>query len=269
MRDLEFVKSEKAEFIYDICAGIMSIIAVLVVMMEYSQTISYKEMKVVNVFDNIVYWIFVFDYIMRFAGARDKKFFFKHNVIDLIAIIPFAYIPYFKAGSVFKLIRVITYILRVLGDIREILFTNGFIYALGIIIIITLLGSIGIYTFESGVNSQIRSFEDALWWSVVTVTTVGYGDIVILSRGGRVIACVLMLTGVGFISMLTSTMATFFFSKSRKKENSVKTISKNLESEEIDSINLSQLSAENRKNIINYYNYLLYVEDQGKKKKYT
>lgn len=265
MRDLEFVESEKAEFIYDICAGVMSIIAVLVVMMEYSETFDPWEMRLVNIFDNIVYWIFVFDYVMRFIGSKDKKYFFKHNIIDLIAIIPFSYISSFKAGSLFKLIRVITYILRVLGDIREILFTNGFIYALGLIIIIILLGSIGIFIFEYGLNSEIRSFEDALWWSIVTVTTVGYGDIVVFTRGGRVIACILMFTGIGFISMLTSTMATFFFSRLRRKENNQTISSRNVE--DIDAINLSGLSMENRKNMINYYNYILYVENQDKKKK--
>lgn len=260
MRDLEFTNNEKAEFIYDICAGIMSIIAVLVVMMEYSQNLSSEEMRVVGILNDVVYGIFVLDYLFRFLCSKDKIKFFKYNIVDLIAIIPFAYITSFKTGNTFKLIRVITYILRVLGDIREILFTNGFIYALGIIIIITLLGSIGIYTFEYGINTEIKSIGDALWWSIVTVTTVGYGDIIILSRGGRVIACILMLTGVGFISMLTSTMATFFFTKSKER-------TKNIKINKEDIINLSELSKEGRENLINYYNYLLYLNDKGKEKK--
>ena len=265
MRDLEFTNNKKAEFIYDICAGIMSIIAVLVVMMEYSQNLSNEEMKVVGRLNTVVYWIFVFDYLVRFLCSKDKLKFFKYNMIDLIAIFPFAYITSLKTGSEFKLIRVITYILRVLGDIREILFTNGFIYALGIIIIITLLGSIGIYTFEYGINTEIKSIGDALWWSIVTVTTVGYGDIIILSRWGRVIACILMLTGVGFISMLTSTMATFFFTKSKERAQSVEVNKEDKKEEDI--IDLSELSEEGRENLINYYNYLLYMDNKGEEDK--
>ena len=265
MKDLEFAKSEKTEFIYDVGAGIMSIIAVLVVMMEYSVSLSDREMKIVSMLDNIVYWIFVCDYIIRFAFYKDKKIFLKYNIIDLIAIMPFMYISTFEFGSFFKLIRVITYILRVLYNIKEILFTNGFIYALGIIIIITLLGSIGVYFFEVNINVGIKSFEDALWWSIVTVTTVGYGDIIVLTRGGRIVACMLMFTGVCFISMLTSTIATFFFARFNKKENIDKIISENSVHKDI--INLSELTEENRNNIINYYNYLLYAEKEGKKKK--
>lgn len=53
----------------------------------------------------------------------------------------------------------------------------------------------------------------ALWWAMVTVTTVGYGDIVPHSVGGRVVAVVLMLLGIGFLSMLTATVAANFIAK--------------------------------------------------------
>ncbi|MBE6063693.1 MAG: potassium channel family protein [Clostridium butyricum] len=259
MKDLEFAKSEKTEFIYDICAGIMSIIAVIVVMMEYSVAFSNMEIKIVYMLDKVIYWIFVFDYIIRFVCSKDKRKFFKYNIVDLIAIIPLMYIFEYKFGSVFKLIRVGTYILRLLYNIKEILFTNGFIYALGIITVITIIGSIGIYFCEVKINSGIRTFEDALWWSVVTVTTVGYGDIIVVTRAGRIIACMLMITGVCFISMLTSTMSTYFFSKLKEWEKNDVIILENLEHYK-DFIDLSQLTKENRKNLINYYKYLLYTE---------
>ena len=51
---------------------------------------------------------------------------------------------------------------------------------------------------------------DAFWWSFVTTTTVGYGDIAPQSFGGRIVAVFLMLIGIGFLSTLTSTISTFF-----------------------------------------------------------
>lgn len=60
---------------------------------------------------------------------------------------------------------------------------------------------------------------DALWWSFVTVTTVGYGDISPVSSFGRVIAGLLMAFGIGFIGMLTGTIATFFIKKTEYQTN--------------------------------------------------
>ena len=55
-----------------------------------------------------------------------------------------------------------------------------------------------------------KSFSDSLWWALVTVTTVGYGDIVPVSLFGKWIAVLLMLVGIGTIGMLTSALTNFF-----------------------------------------------------------
>jgi voltage-gated potassium channel len=73
-----------------------------------------------------------------------------------------------------------------------------------------LLGAIGIYVVEDGVNPAIHTFGDALWWGMVTVTTVGYGDVSPVTLEGRLIAIVLMLTGIGVIGVFTATVASFF-----------------------------------------------------------
>ena len=255
MRDLEFTKNEKLELIYDVVAGLMSVVAVLIVMMEFSNSFTAVEEYYIHIFDNIIYFIFLGDYFIRLILSKDKKKFLLSNIIDFIAILPFGFINSFKYGSMFKLMRVGTYLLRLIGNTKEVMFTNNFIYALGVTIIITILGSIGIYCFEGHKQGGINTYGDALWWSVVTVSTVGYGDIAVVTRFGRVVACMLMFTGIGFLSMLTSTMSTFFFK--RHSENSAKNYLCNGEDLTLD---ISKLSEENRKNIINYYNYLCYKE---------
>jgi voltage-gated potassium channel len=61
-----------------------------------------------------------------------------------------------------------------------------------------------------------KSFSDSLWWSFVTTTTVGYGDISPATNAGRIIASILMLVGIGFVGMLTGTIATYFLNDKRK-----------------------------------------------------
>ena len=251
MKDLEFINNEKIELAYDIGAGAMAIIAVLVVMLGFSESLSPIEMRIVNIADVCIYIIFVLDYFIRLFTCSDKKSFFKHNIIDLIAIIPLGF-GQSNAFSAFKLIKVVAYILRLLVNIKEILFTNGFIYALGSTFAITIISSIGIYIFEHG-SEDINNYGDALWWSFVTVTTVGYGDISPTTNAGRFIACILMITGIGFLSMLTSTISNFFFQGIENKKKKEKIM---CNEDSIDKLDISDLSLEKRRNLISYYEYL-------------
>jgi voltage-gated potassium channel len=59
-------------------------------------------------------------------------------------------------------------------------------------------------------TKDFATFWDGVWWAVVTVTTVGYGDKVPHSVGGRIVAMVLMFVGIGFLAVLTATVASQF-----------------------------------------------------------
>jgi voltage-gated potassium channel len=63
---------------------------------------------------------------------------------------------------------------------------------------------------ENARGSNIHDYPDALWWAIVTVTTVGYGDRFPVTEGGRVVAVILMLVGIGLIGVLTATVASLF-----------------------------------------------------------
>jgi len=63
---------------------------------------------------------------------------------------------------------------------------------------------------ENAKGSNIHSYRDALWWAIVTVTTVGYGDRFPVTEGGRAVATILMLVGIGLIGVLTATVASLF-----------------------------------------------------------
>lgn len=74
-----------------------------------------------------------------------------------------------------------------------------------LIILVILLGVWSISLFENNL-----SLRDAFWWSVVTVTTVGYGDLVPATMGGRIVAVCLMFFGIGFLGMFTANVASIF-----------------------------------------------------------
>jgi voltage-gated potassium channel len=70
---------------------------------------------------------------------------------------------------------------------------------------VIVISALGMYLAEFGQNPNVHSFWDALWWAVVTITTVGYGDVSPATAEGRLAAGVLMILGIAFFSFLTAT----------------------------------------------------------------
>lgn len=90
---------------------------------------------------------------------------------------------------------------------------------------VVLLSSAGVHYFEKqAADSNIHSVWDGIWWAVVTVATVGYGDRFPVSIGGRIVGFVLMFFGVGMMSLLTATIASIFVEKKIMEDKGLETV---------------------------------------------
>jgi len=99
------------------------------------------------------------------------------------------------------------------GELRvESILKHHSLFRVLIAVVVTLLlGAWLVLLFEDKAKgSNIHDYPDALWWAIVTVTTVGYGDRFPVTEGGRVVAVILMLVGIGLIGVLTATVASVF-----------------------------------------------------------
>ncbi|HUF48772.1 MAG TPA: potassium channel family protein [Vicinamibacterales bacterium] len=86
---------------------------------------------------------------------------------------------------------------------------------------VVVLGAFGVYLVEGDQNPAVGSIGNALWWAVVTATTVGYGDVSPVSTEGRLIAVVLMLAGIGVIGVFTATVASYFLEPEQAETHDV------------------------------------------------
>jgi voltage-gated potassium channel len=110
-----------------------------------------------------------------------------------------------------RLFRALGFLGILKKHLEKFLHTNGFIYVLYCAGALILLSSLAMGYLEQ------KSFGDALWWSIVTTMTVGYGDISPTTPIGRIIAIILMLFGIGMIGMLTGTITTYFTNRVQQK----------------------------------------------------
>ena len=78
------------------------------------------------------------------------------------------------------------------------------------LVLVLILSSSGLYYFENGINEKITSIPDALWWAVVTMSTVGYGDLVPITIGGKFLAGAVSWLGLATIAIMTALITKIF-----------------------------------------------------------
>ena len=90
---------------------------------------------------------------------------------------------------------------------------RGLVWLIAAWLGVTVLASIGLYSAEHGINEAIAEPLDAVWWAIVTLSTVGYGDVYPVTAEGRVAAMALMVLGIGLYSAITAAITSYFVSQ--------------------------------------------------------
>ena len=191
--------------------------------------------KMLTVYDNVICFVFLFDFGLRLKRAPTGRQYFirERGWLDLLGSIPnFGLVPF---GAVLRLARIsrLARVMRLLTGqkkkeiMADVLAHRGQ-YAAFITImaaaVVLVVASIVVLAFESGsADANMSSGGDALWWAVVTLTTVGYGDRFPVTMGGRITAIFVMFMGVGIIGALASILASFLVAPTEAEPEPVET----------------------------------------------
>ena len=181
--------------------------------------LSVRLIKILNIVELFSVLIFSLEYLLRlFTSPKPFKFFFSFfGLIDLIAILPFYVslgmdLKSLRAVRLFRLLRLLKFLRyhdtlsnlkQSLDDVKRELFLFSFATVL-----LIYFSSVGIYFFEN--ESQPDAFSSifaAMWWSVATLTTVGYGDIYPITAGGKIFSTFIVFIGLGLVAIPTGIVA--------------------------------------------------------------
>jgi len=161
--------------------------------------LSPSEEAVFITLDALVWALFAVDLIIKVIIAPHRLAYLRRHWLEVLIVV----VPFFRP---LRILRIFIFGSRAWVGARRLVNVDFLlVYGIGLVIVAaTVVASV-----EGGDSASIQSFPDALWWAVVTITTVGYGDMVPITAAGRAVGFVLMLGGIAFFSGVTANLASF------------------------------------------------------------
>jgi voltage-gated potassium channel len=159
--------------------------------------------------------IFLCDYLARVWAAKDRRRYFTRHLLDLLIVA----LPALRPLRLLRLVVLFRVLNRKAASSLRGRVPLYVTISAGTLVLCAALAVLGAERNAPG--SNIRSFGNALWWAVVTVTTVGYGDHFPVTVQGRFVAVGLMIGGVALIGVVTASFAAWFIDRVRDEEDEV------------------------------------------------
>lgn len=164
--------------------------------------------------------VFATEVVVMLCIVPSKRTWLRSHILDVAVTVltpPFAPAAW-QAGRVYRVLRLMR-LLRVFS-LRRLLSLDGLKLAALTAVLTVVLGGIVVASIETTAKAPWTAW-DGIWWAVTTVTTVGYGGLEPETDGGRIIASVIMLVGIGFIALLTAFIADRFIAGQEAKEDRI------------------------------------------------
>jgi len=203
---------------FDIALIVAILVSVLVVMLESVAEIDQQYHEILNISEWIITILFTIEYIARIVAIKKPKvyIFSFFGIIDLLSTLP-KYLSIFIGGThvlvalrALRLLRIfrVLKLVRFLGASEKL--TKAlraskakiFVFLFAVVILCSILGTV-MYLVEGTSDSGFTSIPKSIYWAIVTLTTVGYGDIAPATPLGQFIASMIMILGYGIIAIPT------------------------------------------------------------------
>jgi voltage-gated potassium channel len=203
---------------FDIALLVLIAASVLVVMLESVKSLQEAHLALFRSVEWLFTFLFTIEFIVRIWVVRKKSryLFSFFGIVDLLSVLP-TYIALLLTGTHFLMV---IRILRLLRMFRVLKMARHFsqanvlmnamrsssakiaVFLFAVLMLVTIEGTL-MYLIEGSDNPGFSSIPQSIYWGIVTITTVGYGDVAPLTVAGKVLASIIMLTGFSIIAVPT------------------------------------------------------------------
>lgn len=184
---------------------LLSALSILMLTMMLYMDVNSEVYKLLTIFDYLLCTVFLYDFVHQMYKAENRwQYFYTYGWLDLLSSIPV--IPQFRYVRVFRIFRILRIIksVRILVRfVRENKAMSLYGFVIFCVCTMLILCTTAVLHVEHDVGN-IKTAEDALWWSFITITTVGYGDLYPVTSIGRALTVLLIISGVASFGALIS-----------------------------------------------------------------
>jgi len=215
---------------FDLGVQLLIVFSLVTFSIETLPNLSSTTFRFLQVAEAVTVILFTVEYLLRILVAdRKVSFIFSFfGLVDLLAILPFYVstgvdlrsVRAFRLLRLFRTFKLVRYSAAIRRFHRAVLIAKEEIVLFGFAAILLLyLSAVGIYYFENEAQPEaFASVFHSLWWAVCTLTTVGYGDVYPITTGGRIFTFLVLVTGLGIVSVPAGLVASAL-SKAREAED--------------------------------------------------
>jgi voltage-gated potassium channel len=159
-----------------------------------------------------IWGLFVLDYVVRLCLASDRWRWFLHHLLDFAIVA----LPLLRPLRLLRLLVLIEVLQKAVGDAFR---GRIVVYTVSGVLLLIYTASLAVFDKERYQHgATINSFGKAIWWSITTVTTVGYGDVYPVTNAGRIIAVLLMIGGISLVGVVTAALASWIIESVAEEE---------------------------------------------------
>lgn len=229
LHEIIFEAETKAGKMFDVALLLLILCSVIVVMLETVPSYHLKYGELFAILEWAFTIVFLIEYCLRIYCVYDaKRYIFSfYGIIDLLSILP-AFASLFLAGSrslmiirglrllrVFRIFKLAQFLTQgqIIIDSLKASRAKISVFMIFILIVVSIFGSL-MYLIEGQANSGFDSIPRSIYWAIVTLTTVGYGDISPATPLGQLVASVIMIAGYSILAVPTGIITSEVLSRS-------------------------------------------------------